>query len=177
MPVYPNYVFTDQLVDTTINLNAYIERYSDTRFSLNLNNKQPVVATVKNLFEYSDLIENFKERGGAYTVYYISDGELPEDVAIKYYGSEDFWWAVLLFNDMTNPMTDWPLTNTQLITLKSMYATAEDKYSEDGYYELLFDWNETKRRIEVLRLDHLYELIGQFKERVFKLNTTSKLNI
>jgi len=177
MPLYPNYSFTDQLIDTTINLNAYITKYSDDRFTLNLNNKQPVIATVKNIFEHADLIDQFKEKGGTFLVHYVQEGELPEDLAIKYYGSEDFWWAIVLFNDMHNGFTDWPLTNDQLITLRDLYSSIEDKYSSDGYYTLLFDWNENRRKVEVLKIEHLYELIEQFKSRVFTNTLNVNLNL
>lgn len=177
MPVYTNYAFTDQLIDTTINLNAYIERYSDDRFELVLNNRQPVEATVKNIFEHSDLINQFKEKGSTFFIYYVEDGELPEDIAIKFYGSEDFWWAVILFNEIQNVMTDWPLTNTQLITLKDLYSTAEDAYSAEGYFELLSDWNEGRRKIEVLKTQHLYELITQFKSRLIDTTTPATIRL
>ena len=177
MPTYLNYAFTDQLKDTTINLNAYIEKWSDDRFTLNLNNMQPVEATVKNIFEHADLIDQFKSKGGSFIIHNVEDGELPEDLAIQYYGSEDFWWAIVLFNDIHNVFTDWPLTNDQLMNLRDLYTTNEDKFSAEGYYELLFDWNENRRKMEVLKVDQLYELIEQFKSRVYSETLNVNINL
>ena len=45
--------------------------------------------------------------------YDVTDGERPETVAYKMYGSTDFFWVVCMINDIENPYYDWPLSNLQ----------------------------------------------------------------
>ena len=40
--------------------------------------------------------------------YRISEGDIPDPGAISYkvYGTTEFWWVILLVNDIQNPLTD-----------------------------------------------------------------------
>ena len=44
-----------------------------------------------------------------YYEYQIKDGDTPENVAHRYYGSVDFHWVLLLMNEIIDPQYDWPL--------------------------------------------------------------------
>jgi hypothetical protein len=46
--------------------------------------------------------------------YDVKEGETPEIVAYKYYGSVDDFWLVLLANKANDPEWDWPLTHRNL---------------------------------------------------------------
>ena len=41
--------------------------------------------------------------------YDVHEGEKPEDVAYKAYGSTDYFWVVTLLNNIINRYYDWPL--------------------------------------------------------------------
>jgi hypothetical protein len=161
----------DQLQDTTIDLTAYLNKFKDSNYTLELRNAQPVVSTIKNLFEKLTLIENFKQRNAKFRLYRVQDREMPEDVAIKWYGSEDFWWAIMLWNEIQSPLTEWPLTEEQLNFLADTYVTIEDKYPRQTYYNLLASRNEDIRQIELLDSNQLQELIFQFRNSVIAEDT------
>lgn len=163
---YKNFNYLDQLKDTTIDLNDYLERFSTDRYEIKFNNYQPVVATVANIFEQYDLIQNFKDKASSFVTYKIKDKELIEDVAIKYYGSEDFWWVVALFNDINNPLVDWPKSEDQINYLVDLYLENENAFSKEGYYKILFDLNEQQRIIEVLKPEQMYDLVNQFRTTI-----------
>jgi|TARA_B100001245_G_scaffold131961_1_gene97769 hypothetical protein len=61
--------------------------------------------------------------------YTIEDGDKPETVAFKVYGSTDYFWVVCLMNNIRNVYYDWPLDS---------YAFEQflnDKYDEpDGIH-------------------------------------------
>lgn len=168
MPEIRNFAFTDQLVDTEIDLSAYIEKYATDQFDMKFHNDQPVTATVKNLFQYTDIISDFKDKGSAFVLYQLRDADLPEDVSMIYYGTIDFWWAILLFNDIDAPLHQWTLSERQLHHLVDLYHRFQNKYSKDGYYTLLADTNESRRSIDVLKKEHLLEFIGELKKRVIE---------
>lgn len=46
--------------------------------------------------------------------YTIEDGENPEDVAFRLYNDPTLYWAVLLVNDIIDPINDWYLSSEVL---------------------------------------------------------------
>jgi len=67
--------------------------------------------------------------------YDVKNGENPEDVAFKWFGSADLHWVILLTNDITDRYYDWPLNQVQFAEFLT------DKYgagNEDAihHYEL-----------------------------------------
>ncbi len=161
MADYENYSYLDQLQDTTLDFEDYLVEFSSASYDIEFNNDQPVVVTIKNLFQRYKLVEDYLETmGGKFTIYNIKEGELPDDVARTFYDSEDFWWAILLFNDIKNPLTDWPMTEEQINYLVRIYTSIENKYSEDGYYQLIFNKNEDMRKIKILSKANLDKFIG-----------------
>lgn len=63
--------------------------------------------------------------------YDVQDGETPEIIAEKYYGTPEYHWIIMLANDKYDWITDFPLTETQLV-----------KHIRDVYNPQLFsnDW-------------------------------------
>jgi hypothetical protein len=55
--------------------------------------------------------------------YIITDGETPEIIANKLYGTPFYHWVLLLINDITNPRTEWPLES------KYVYELLFEKYN------------------------------------------------
>ena len=49
-----------------------------------------------------------------YDEYDIIDGETPEIVAYKIYGSPEKHWIILSLNDIVNPQIDWPIEQNSL---------------------------------------------------------------
>jgi len=43
-----------------------------------------------------------------YKTYTIKTGETPDIVATKLYGDPSWYWLIMLFNNLTDPFTDWP---------------------------------------------------------------------
>lgn len=43
-----------------------------------------------------------------HTTFSISQGDTPDIIAHKFYGSSEWWWLVLLYNDIVNPFEDIP---------------------------------------------------------------------
>ena len=40
--------------------------------------------------------------------YLVREGEKPDDVSYKFYGSPDLWWLVLLSNNILDIENEWP---------------------------------------------------------------------
>jgi len=62
-----------------------------------------------------------------YNEYEIQDGETPEIIAEKVYGSSMYHWIVMLSNDAYDYLTDFPLEENRLVKV------ILDKYGNDVY--------------------------------------------
>ena len=68
---------------------------------------------VTNIVSRFGIDEKLKENTSIYYKYNIEDGETPEILAAKYYGSPEKHWVILAMNDIVDPQFDWPLTYSQ----------------------------------------------------------------
>jgi hypothetical protein len=118
-----------------------------------------------------------------YDEYDIRDGETPEIIAEKVYGSPHYHWVVMLCNDKYSYVDDFPLTIPQLekyIDTKygaNKYAT-HHYVDANGYivgsahgtsvsnYDYEFTLNETKRRIKLIAPSLLNTIIKNFKDLI-----------
>jgi hypothetical protein len=81
------------------------------------------VDIVTNIISRFAFEKSLKQNSSLFYSYEIQDGETPEMIASKYYGSPEKHWIVLLFNDIIDPQYDWPLDERTLITyINSKYS-------------------------------------------------------
>lgn len=70
---------------------------------------------------------------GAYDKYIVSDGETPEVISYKYYGTVNYYWIIMLINDLFDGLGDLPQNQyhvEQMIDIK--YGEAS-KYAIHHY--------------------------------------------
>jgi hypothetical protein len=88
---------------------------------------------VTNLLSKVSFESDFKENSVIYYEYLVSDGETPEIVAHKIYGSAEKHWIILMLNDILHPQFDWPLNESSLLKYidvkyrQSQYANSSTK--------------------------------------------------
>lgn len=125
-----------------------------------------------------------------YEEYDVLDGETPEIISEKFYGTPFYHWVVMLVNERYDYINDFPLNQ------KSLEEYINQKYGEeninnikhyvstDGFvvasdyvnpqgvadatpvtnYEYELTVNESKRRIKMIPPDVLGEVLRQFRE-------------
>lgn len=62
-----------------------------------------------NIFLRIGIIRETLDKIGSYYIYNIKDGEKPEILADKVYGTSEAHWIILMANDRHNAAYDWPL--------------------------------------------------------------------
>lgn len=82
----------------------------------------------RNLLSRVSMIPSTLQNPLVYYTYDLQEGDTPEIVAEKYYGSPYRFWIVLYPNQMFDPQWDWPLNSHQL-----------QDYIVDKYTQLGFD--------------------------------------
>ena len=93
--------------------------------------------TLTNLLTRSAFLQEIVENTGIFYDYEVKEGETPEIIAHKLYGSVERYWIVLLFNKIHNPYYDFPVTSAQLNDLiQSRYGySAETAQTTHHHYE------------------------------------------
>lgn len=72
-----------------------------------------VVATITDITRRAKVIDEFKEHSVDFVPYTVQDGERPEDVSLKFYGTPFYHWIIMLYNNIIDPYYDWPMSSVQ----------------------------------------------------------------
>ncbi len=148
-------------------------------------------AVVPDIFRRVHLDKFFKNRQ-LLEDEWVEDGDMPEHVAYKYYGSMEYHWIVLLSNNIVDVRSEWPLSHRSLVDY------VEDKYGSgnasavhhyvDTTNNYIVDWdaaklnagtikavtnydyeteiNDNKRQITLLNKQFLKDIVTQYKKLV-----------
>lgn len=73
----------------------------------------------------TDITRNIKDNRNAYIEYTLNDHETPEMLADRIYDDSGLYWVILLFNDIFDVHSQWPLSYTSLLAhVKRKYGEA-----------------------------------------------------
>lgn len=78
---------------------------------------------IVNILARSKFLKEISDQAAAYYEYSIQDNETAEIIADKLYGDPNRHWIILLFNKITNPLYEFPMSN---------YTFEEFMYSKYG---------------------------------------------
>ena len=87
---------------------------------------------MKNIFLRGKLRDDLAVNFVNFTKYTIGDGERPDQIAEKLYGSSEYDWVVLISAGITNVQNEFPLSSQQL------YDYVTTKYGEEGANEVRY---------------------------------------
>ena len=106
---------------------SYFRELPDILYQSNLLHKvsSQEYIRIKNIFRRVKIQDWIAENTNFFNKYTIRDGERPDTMAERLYGSSDRDWIIILTAGITNIRDDWPLGNYDL------YRYAEAKYGTD----------------------------------------------
>lgn len=82
----------------------------------------------KNLFRRVRFRDNLNALYVASSRYTIQQGETPEQVSNKQYGSPDWYWTILILNNIIDVHQDWPVSDYELdLAIEKNYGNTQDK--------------------------------------------------
>jgi len=109
----------------------YFKHYPKELYTLE--DRPQALDAVTNICTRFSFEQSFKENTGAYYEYQIQEGETPEMIAHKLYGSPEQHWIVLMMNDIVDPYYDWPMNqNVFKSYLNTKYKTQGDLEMKTG---------------------------------------------
>jgi hypothetical protein len=107
------------------------EKYPLIQYDIDGSGNTRTVIDILQRVKIRDVLKN------DYLVFYtyqVKDGETPEIIAHKLYGSTQYHWIVLYCNDIVDPYYDWPMSGDNLIaTIRKKYRTPERDGLEYAY--------------------------------------------
>jgi hypothetical protein len=82
----------------------------------------------KNLFRRVRFRDNLNALYVSSTRYTIQQGETPEQVSNKQYGSPEWYWTILILNNIIDVKNDWPVSDYELdVSIEKKYGENQDK--------------------------------------------------
>lgn len=82
----------------------------------------------KNLFRRVRFRDNLNALYVASTKYTIQNGETPEIIAKKKYGSPEWYWTILILNNIIDMNNDWPVSDYELdLAIEKKYGQDQSK--------------------------------------------------
>jgi len=105
----------------------YFESFPLISYTLDDSNSTQVVS---DIFRRVILSKEFLDNNSYFETIDVLDGETPEQLAFRYYGSQNLHWLILLTNSIIDPRFDWPLSSDNLYKLVvSKYGTEKDVFT------------------------------------------------
>jgi len=100
---------------------------------------------VTNIFKRFIVRQDVKDNADVYYTYDIQAGDRPDTIAEKYYGDSSYAWVVLHFNDIEDPIFDWPLFNVDFDNyIKGKYGSFASAQAEVHEYRKVLTDQQTK---------------------------------
>lgn len=129
-----------------------------------------------NILRRFKVESSLKNTTGVYNKYVIKDGDRPDIIAEKYYKDAGFAWVVLLFNEINDPIFDWPLDTYNFEEyIKGKYGSLAAAQAEVHEYRQIIREKEVKYDGRIIEKKYIvvdktiYDtLTEQFKESVSK---------
>lgn len=158
--------FFDLLKTYEIDFTDYLDE-EDIKFDY-YQNKKITLPELSNVKDWNSVIQEE----------WLDDYIVPRDsridkVANNLYRNPNYWWVILLVNEINNPF-DWILSDQDILEL------ADELYNNDvldsngdgqGYYnlrtyqDLLYDYYNKKRQIKIIKPDYITNYIKALKDK------------
>ena len=134
-----------------------------------------------NTISVTNILRRFKFRSSlelnnkVYYEYDVQSGDRPDTIAYKYYGDSSLAWVVLHFNNIVDPIFDWPLFDRDFEKyVKGKYGSIS--VAQDTNHEYRIYINQKNVLIDGTVIDDLYYVTDQatynsftgYKENVSK---------
>ena len=126
-------------------------------YTLDDNSTQQVVVDIFRRVLFS---KEYKDNSSYYEKYYILDGETPEELSFRFYGTTNLHWLILMVNNIIDPRFEWPLSEQNLVKhvekkyggKQNIFATNRAKNKKGYQVETFFILTEESTHKEPAKL-------------------------
>ena len=101
----------------------YFETFPNRLYDIKGNGNLTIVTDV---FRRMKVREGLKDNMALMSTYDVQNGDTPESISFKHFGTTDYFWIICYMNDITDRYYDWPLSDS------AFEQFVKDKYAEPG---------------------------------------------
>jgi len=117
-------------------MSEYFTNFPKIRYNFREKGKEYV--TVTDITKRVRLKQQMLSNISSSFVYRIENGERPDMLSYRIYGSVDYTWLILLMNDIIDPYYDWPLTDDNFNSyIKQKYGSILSARNTIHHYEMI----------------------------------------
>ncbi len=111
------------------------------------------ITAITNNFKLVDLTESLSN---SYMTVDISEGSTPEEISLDAYGTTDYWWIVLLANNVIDPFYDWLMRETEVYAYcEKVYDNINDIHHwEDTNFVVYQNNNAEETLVPITNIEH-----------------------
>ncbi|MFZ9301800.1 MAG: baseplate wedge protein 53 [Sediminibacterium sp.] len=149
----------------------YFEHFKTTAYTLANNNVS--LDKVTNIMRTFSFDSSFKDNASVFYEYDILDGETPEIVSDKMYGSPDFHWIILNYNQILHPQFDWVLDSTSFI---NFVDKKYEEYADTANNETGLAWAQTNIKDYSIVEKKINLLTDEFTEDIIYIDSNTYAN-
>lgn len=91
---------------------GYFRNFPTIEYTFSSDGK-PEAVEFQNLIRFSEVIQNLADNQSLYEYYNVRDGERPDTVSRRLYGTTDYYWTFYLLNEDIRHC-GWPLSEAEL---------------------------------------------------------------
>lgn len=140
--------------------------------------------TLTNVLRRFIVRNDLQERADIFYKYNVQEGDRPDIIAEKYYGDADLAWLVLHFNDIKDPIFEFPLFGRNFDNyIKGKYGSVPSARAEVHEYrrilqekEVKFDGTIIPERYVVVDLTTYNTLNPTARRTIYKYDWEEELN-
>lgn len=161
----------------------YFKKIPNIYYQFDIGNKTPI-SVVKDITANVRIRKEALEKVTLYDEYDLRDGETPEILAARYYGSPTYHWIIMLANQRYDYINDFPLSSANFEQYMierypdtSTWGDVHHYIDSQGFivggdapgaiqvsnYDHEHNLNESKRRIKLIAPSLIQQIISEFK--------------
>ena len=147
-------------------MSKYFNYFNQVFYDISGDNK--TYDTITNLTTKFSFSSSIKDNSVLFYQYSVIDGETPEVLAHKLYGSSERHWILLTVNNITDPRLEWPIEQRSLMDLiDKNYA----QYAGVGQSGL--EWAQSNIHSHYITENQLNVLTSNITSRTYEVDSTT----
>jgi hypothetical protein len=116
----------------------YFYDFPNLRYAVSANSAGiPNYITIKDYFHLLKPRDDIFREDTIYTEYIVKDGERPDQLSMKFYEDEQYYWVILQINEITNYYNQWPLSQLELDEYITRKYQSDEVAGQIHHYETL----------------------------------------
>lgn len=132
-------------------MSIFFDRFPLIKYDINKANISNYEDITNILFRVG-IIKSVLNNVSSYYEYTIKDGDTPENLAERVYGTPEAHWIILYANDIYDPQFDWALSSRELRKyIIGKYGSIENAKTTHHHYEKVISRQETNKEEVVTR--------------------------